>query len=96
MVSVDSRSQVSMETGETALKVKNSHTDTLQNGCAPSGFQLIRCSISEELDVNHVPEMSPDSSHSSLEAKGAGHNGNPGDRNGVRLTKKHKISLELY
>ncbi|KAL8530204.1 hypothetical protein ACS0TY_007314 [Phlomoides rotata] len=84
LLRTDSRSQVSIsrEPGEAALKVKNNHIDTLQNGRVPSGFQLTRCSISEEVDVNHVPEMSPDSSPSSVDAKDAGHSSNPGGRNG--------------
>lgn len=95
---IDSRSQVSIskKPSETALKAKNNHIDTSQIDCVPRGHQLTRCSTSEELDVNHVPEMSPGSSPSSVDAKDAGHNSNRGGRNGVRIQNIQFFSLELY
>ncbi|KAI3449810.1 hypothetical protein Pfo_006475 [Paulownia fortunei] len=103
LLSTDSGTPISISTSvdqlrkkpsETAPKGKNNHTDALQINCVASGIELSKCSISEELDVNHAPEMSPGSSPSSGDAKDAeGHNSDPGSRNGGTENQRVKKSV---
>ncbi|KAL0435559.1 UNVERIFIED_CONTAM: BRCA1-associated RING domain protein 1 [Sesamum radiatum] len=61
--------QLRKTSNETATRGKNDHSNALLSDHVASGTELIKCSVSEELDVNHAPEMSPGSSPSSGDAK---------------------------
>ncbi|KAL0383648.1 UNVERIFIED_CONTAM: BRCA1-associated RING domain protein 1 [Sesamum calycinum] len=61
--------QLRKKSSETAMRGKNDHSNTLLSDHAASGAELTKCSVSEELDVNHALEMSPGSSPSFGDAK---------------------------
>ncbi|KAL6516196.1 hypothetical protein OROGR_019501 [Orobanche gracilis] len=65
---------------ETATKGQDNHTGALQINCVSSET---KCSVSEELDVNHAPEVSPGSSPSTSEdVKNEGLKSEPSSRRG--------------
>ncbi|KAK6141504.1 hypothetical protein DH2020_024749 [Rehmannia glutinosa] len=100
LLSTDSGTPVSISTSVDQLRKKPSekipkgptnHTDDLQINCVASGIESTKCPVSEELDVNHAPEMSPGSSPSSVDdAKDAEAQKNePGSRS--RGTEIHRL-----
>lgn len=87
MVTVDSGTPVSSSNaigqsmkklGCKAPKVKDNSSDPVSKG-----NELAKCSVFEELDVNHAPEMSPGSSPSSVHTKDSDHRGLPSSRDEV-------------
>ncbi|GFP82946.1 protein breast cancer susceptibility 1 homolog [Phtheirospermum japonicum] len=79
----------------TAPKGQSHHADGLLINHVASGSESTKCPVSEELDVNHAPEMSPRSSPSSgNNAKGAeAQKSNPGSKRGLPLQGKeiHRV-----
>ncbi|KAL0304987.1 UNVERIFIED_CONTAM: BRCA1-associated RING domain protein 1 [Sesamum angustifolium] len=61
--------QLRKKSSETATRGKNDHSSTLLSDHVSSGTELTKCSVSEELDVNHALETSPGSSPSFGDAK---------------------------
>ncbi|XP_057798173.1 BRCA1-associated RING domain protein 1 [Salvia miltiorrhiza] len=68
--------QVTKNVGGTAPKMNDNCPDP-----SPRGIESAKCSASEELDVNHAPEVWPGSSPSSVDTKHANQHSSPGCRN---------------
>lgn len=90
MVTLDSSAPISISTSIDQLRKKPSETAT--RGKNDYSNALTKCSVSEELDVNHALEMSPGSSPSSADAKNIeDHTNDLNSRHGVRF----KVSFSL-
>ncbi|KAK4418426.1 BRCA1-associated RING domain protein 1 [Sesamum alatum] len=82
--------QLRTKSSETATRGKNDHSIALLSNHVASGTELVKWSVSEELDVNHAPEMSPGSSPSSGDAKNTeDHTNDLGSRHGS--TENHRV-----
>ncbi|GER29665.1 breast cancer associated RING 1 [Striga asiatica] len=62
-----------------ASKEESNHTGALIINRISSGLELTKCSVSEEVDLNHAPDMSPSSCE---DVKHAGHKNEAGSRTG--------------
>ena len=70
--------QVTNNLGVMASKTNDNCPDP-----APSSIKSAKCSVSEELDVNHALEVWPGSSPSSVDTKHVDQHSSPGCRNEV-------------